>query len=134
MKLEYKLGKIEIDKEKLWYFGKDPNDSPHKFLVTGNGKAIYAYVAPSGHIKIVKKNGLESAAVLGGGSVYLNREGDLILNNLSHIYGAVPSNVACELAKLIQKELKKIGLKGKKALINPKKDLSRRWEQYGYEQ
>ena len=70
---------------------------------------------------------------MGGGSIYVNREGDLVLNHLSYIYGAVPNNIACKFAKLIQKELKKLGLKGIKVIVNPKKDLSSRWSEYGYQ-
>ncbi|SRR3989338_7628944 len=131
--LEYKLGKIEIDMEKFRYFGEDPGESQHKFLVVGNGGTIYAYIAPVGHVKIVKNNSLENGRVLGGGSIYVNREGDLVLNHLSYIYGAVPNNIACKFAKLIQKELKKLGLKGIKVIVNPKKDLSSRWSEYGYQ-
>jgi len=132
-KLEYKIGNIEIDKEKLEFFGKDPSESKHKFLVVGQGTGLIAYMGPKGHVKIVKQNKIESVRVLGGGSVYLNKNGDLVLDHLSYIYGAVPDKVACEFAKLIQKELKKSGLKIKKTIVKPKGDLNERWLLYGFD-
>ena len=105
-KLEYKIGNIEIDKEKLEFFGKDPSESKHKFLVVGQGTGLIAYMGPKGHVKIVKQNKIESVRVLGGGSVYLNKNGDLVLDHLSYIYGAVPDKVACEFAKTPKDRLK----------------------------
>jgi hypothetical protein len=131
-RLEFRLGNRELDREKFEYCGNDPADSYHKCLVVGNGVALYAFVAPGGHIKIIKKNKIETARVLGGGSIYLNREGHLVLDHLSYMYGAVPSKVACEFAKLIQEELKKMSLKGEKAIVNTKGDLKEKWTQYGF--
>ncbi len=132
-KLEYKLGNVEIEKPKLTYLGNDPKEVVHRFLVVGNGTTIYGYVAPLGHIGIVKNNKLEDTRVLGGRKIYLDKNGDLVFSGLSLKYGSVPNVVTDKLAKLIQGELKKIGVDWNKVVLKPEGDIKEhKWALYGF--
>ena len=133
VKLEYKLGNVEIDRKKLEYLGEDPKEAVHAFLVVGNGNSIYGYVAPSGHIQIIKSNKLEDPRVLGGRRLYLDKDGNLVFGGLSLKYGSVPNEVTDKFAKLIQREFKKIGVDWNKLVLKPEGDIKEhKWALYGF--
>lgn len=132
-KLRIILDKITVDKDRLKYLGKNSSDAAHKVLLVGNGASICGYAAPTGHVRIVKNNKLDSTRILGGFNFYINAEENLVFEGCSLLYGGVPKQIADRFARLIQKELKKLGINGKDLVVNPKIDLSHKWLHYGFE-
>lgn len=131
-KIKYSLENIAVDESKLVYQGKDSKNAVHKAIIVGNGIELNGYAAPTGHVRIVRNNGLSKSNILGGFNFYLNNDLYLVLAGLSNFYGGVPKPVADQFAKLIQRALKKKEIKNKGILIDIVSELSPRWNQYGY--
>ncbi len=118
--LEYKIGELEINPDKLRFDGPIPYYSSHKFVVELVNDIASIYVAEGErHMYIALKFGLDESHLVGGGSLYLDREGRLVLNDYSGDYGAIPKAVAKRFAELIIPELKKIGIEVDEIEVNP---------------
>ena len=110
MKLEYKIGKVEIESSDDSFL-----EESHKFLVQLSGNCVSIYVAPSrkdNHIQLAKKFGLDKKEIVGGGFIYVDAYGtysnNLILQGPSH-YNTIPEKAALKFGKLILTKLKKDG-------------------------
>jgi hypothetical protein len=137
MALTCKLGGLVVNINKIRFTGTDPyHDAPHKFVTPAQAQKgtveIYAAEALE-HLDIVDNFRL-IGAIVGGGSLYINGEGRLVLGEYSKMFGAIPREIAKEFGNLLipalqeQYELTFTGL-----LVNPSPEqLSSFWKGQGY--
>jgi hypothetical protein len=113
--LECKIGGLRnINPEKLkiaaW------NEDYH-FVVDGIDNIVSIYVADTnncgfaGHNEVAAKFGILEEKLVGGGYLFLDDRGKLVLFNFCYGIGGIPKRVALEFAELLALELNKQGIR-----------------------
>jgi len=134
MVLECKLGNLKVDKETLEFTGEDSYQAFHKFVTQSCENSIIIHVAPvTRHIDVVNKFRL-TGIIVGGGSLYANISGQLVIGDFSGNYGAIPKEIAGKFGNLILPALQKqYGLTFSGLIVNPlAEQLSGFWKDLGY--
>jgi hypothetical protein len=135
--LEYRIGGLKIDPKHLKYEGIDPYDAGHKFdpyeayhkfVVEAKDSIVSIYVIEAHcHYSIVLKQKVDENKLVGGGSFYLDKDGQLVLDNYSDDYGAIPKKAALRFAELILPqivpELGKSGIQLHGIIADPNENL-----------
>jgi len=110
VELEYRVGGLKINPKALYFAGFDSYDAEHLFVIGVNDNAVSIYVAEAErHASVPQKFSL-SDYIVGGGSCYTNHQKELVLDDYSGNYGAIPKNVAQKFGELMLPELKKLGI------------------------
>ena len=148
--LEYKIGKLEMNPEKIgfrrWEVMLDlgdrkkygllhaPDDS-HLFVVEALENLASIYVASKRyHERVVEQFGLNEKHIVGGGGCYINPQRELVLDEYSGDYGAIPKEAAQRFAELILPELQKLGVEISGIAVNPNEfDLRSFWREKGFD-
>ena len=120
--LEYRIGGIHVNPDRLRFEGSDPYGASHKFIVEALDNIASIYVAQGSRHKHVAERFKVSGREVGGGSCYLNGENQLVLDDFSGDYGAIPKEVAQRFAELMLPELEKLGVEVKGIAVNPMED------------
>lgn len=111
MALEYRIGELKITDEHLIFEGEIPYYAEHKFLVEFRESAVFIYVAQGNdHRFVCNLFNLPEKRLVGGGSVYLNANRRLVIDDYSGSYKAIPKESAERFASLIVNELTKKGI------------------------
>jgi len=131
--LKYKIGGLDINRSRLRFYGSDPRYAPHKFVVETDGNTISIYVSHAENDADITARFNLNSKMVGGGSLYINGAGELVLNDFSGKYGAVPREVAERFAGLIIPELEKMGINVSGIYVNPDKFLNPYWEEFGFD-
>lgn len=116
--LEYKIGYFDPDDTIIT---KDKEDVvlTHRFVIEKNGSVVLIYVdKASSYSGITKKFGLDEDKIVGGGSLYLNRNNEIVLDDICIEYGT-PSKKAAELFAL--QLIGELLVNGIKSSTDPKK-------------
>jgi hypothetical protein len=117
--LEYRIGGMDINPERLIFEGNDPHDAFHKFITDALDNVVSTYVAQAHrHAHVSQKYNVRGPKV-GGGSCYVNRENQLVLDDCSDLYLAIPKEVAQKFAELMLPELSKQGVEVSGIVANP---------------
>jgi hypothetical protein len=104
--LEFGIGKIKLNHELIRYEGSSPYQANHKFLVEAIGSKVLIYsCVASRHRDVASFFSLRGRDIVGGGSLYINRNSLLTLDDFSQDYGRIPSKAAMKFAELIYPEL-----------------------------
>lgn len=112
--LEYKIGGLNIDPNRIYFEENNPYLSAHKFIVLVNSGIASIYVSKANeHREIVYHFNLDKTKIYGGGDIYLDYSNNLALTAFSAKFNAIPKEVAQKFAELLIPELKK-----KKLIIN----------------
>lgn len=132
-KLEYKIGRLNISLGNLLFTGTKPYEAGHKFVVESLKDTVLIYVTKATtHRSVADYFNLEELKV-GGGSFYLNTERDLVLNDFSSEYNAIPKEAAQKFAELIVPQLEKLGVEVRGIAVDPKEiDAHWFWEEKGF--
>ena len=136
--LEYRIGGLD---DPDFFCKEDPKS--HRFIVEAVDKKVSIYVsvdmgahddvAARFNIPIKREVGEDNCNIVGGGYCYLNSEGQLVLDDYSYDYGAIPKNVALKFAELMIPELKKSEIEVNGVAVNPYQgSLNRFWRDLGF--
>lgn len=118
--LEFRIGGVEINPDELRFDGFDPYKAKHKFVVECIDRNVALYVARAiSHFQVADKFQLNEERLVGGGSCYINGNGQLVLNDYSGSYEAIPQNVAQSFAELLVPELQKQGIQTTGVVVDP---------------
>ena len=110
--LEYRIGELKIDTEKLKFTGEDAQETLHKFVVQAADKTASIYVAPAGgHVHVAQHFELDETNIVGGGVLYMDRNERFVLGGYSGKYKAIPRKAAEIFAELILPRLEEQGIK-----------------------
>ncbi|MBI2631759.1 hypothetical protein HYW75_02040 [Candidatus Pacearchaeota archaeon] len=108
-------------------------EAEHKFVVEAKNTLLSIYVAPGGHSYVAGRFELDRDRLVGGGSCYLDKEDNLILNDYSNNFGAIPKVVAQRFAELLIPEVNKLGLEVKAISVNQNEGkLNYYWKERGF--
>ena len=131
MALEYKVGKLNIDVKRFKHSKTDTLS--HGYIVESKGEELYIHVSSnftgvSSHKNIATDFSILEEDIVGGGSIYVDSKGYLILDDLCTSYDSVPKGVAENLAKalLFDLSVKGIDVEGIKA-NPPQFCINKRW-------
>lgn len=132
--LEYTIGGLNVNPNSLRFAGNDPHDASHKFVAEALDHVVSIYVAEEKrHMHIAGRFGIREERLVGGGSCYLNGDGQLVLNDCSGDYHGIPKEAARRFAELMIPELKKLGVEAKGIVVNPHNaDLHSFWRENGF--
>jgi len=135
--LEYRIGGIEINRDRINFNGEDPYEAAHKFVVAFTDNQVALYIAGARrHFQVADKfklGDLGDLTFVGGGSCYIDKNGNLILNDYSGDYKAIPKEVAQTLAELLVPELQKQGIEVKGIVADPLlSKLNQFWKDRGF--
>jgi len=122
--LEYRIGGLKINPNELFFNGNDPYDATHLFVTRALDSYVEIYVAKAEtHFQVVNIFNLNEMKdnIIGGGSFYLNGNNELVLNDYSGAYDAIPKKSAQGFAELILPEIEKLGIKIKGIAVDPNK-------------
>jgi hypothetical protein len=118
--LEYRIGALKIDPNHLKYDGIDhydadhwfdPYEAHHKFVVEAKDATVSIYIIEAhSHHWIVLQQKLDEDALVGGGSIYLDTVGRLVISDYSDDYRSIPKSAAQKFAQLLLPELEKQGI------------------------
>ncbi|MFH1072277.1 MAG: hypothetical protein V1743_02510 [Nanoarchaeota archaeon] len=117
--LEYRIGGMDIKPDRLRFEGLDSYEARHKFVVEARGNEVAIYVTQGRSHKNVTERFDILENKVGGGSCYLNGENQLVLDDFSGVYKAIPKEVAQRFAELILPELEKLGVEVNGIAVNP---------------
>jgi hypothetical protein len=134
--LKYTLGGLDINPAKfvlseveekfrlegLKKIGKNYRPiSKHIFVVGKEENVASIYVSSEGcrHSHVARKFNLLDEKLIGGGNCYMLRRGELVLDDFSGDYLAIPKSVAQAFAELIKPEVTKMGLEVVGIIANP---------------
>lgn len=131
--LEYRIGGMDVHPHSLRFEGSNPHNAWYKFVAEAEDNVVSIYVAGGfNHDDIVKKFGVKGQKV-GGGSCYLNGENQLVLDDFSSYYDAIPKEVAQRFAELILPELEKLGIKVDGIAVDPMEStMNSYWREKGF--
>ena len=118
--LEYRIGRMDIDPGRLKFEDSDPYEAIHKFVVEALDRVLSIYITRRSRHKYVAEEFKVRGQIVGGGSCYLNSKNQLVLDDFSGDYEAIPKEVAQRFAELMLPELEKIGVEVKGIAVNPK--------------
>lgn len=122
--IEYRIGGLDINPKAFKFEGKDPYGAGHLFVVEALDNILSIYVAETyRHYRVVKRFGLDESKIVGGGSCYLNKDEQLVLNDYSGDYNAITKESAQIFAELIIMELAKFDIQVKGIFVDP--DISK---------
>ena len=135
--LEYRLGGIDINVNLLSETTQSSSYPNHKFVTEILGNIVSLYVAHIDgnhlssryrfkHKDVVDKWNLDSNNIVGGGSLYIHK-GELVLDDYSFDYYAIPKEVALIFGDMISLELEKLGIKTTGVVVNPEEVFKRFW-------
>ncbi|MEK6873918.1 MAG: hypothetical protein AABW91_03660 [Nanoarchaeota archaeon] len=113
LNLEYKIGGLKINPNKLPFNGSDPYDASHHFVTRALDSYVEIYVAEAEtHFQVVNIFNLNEMKdnIAGGGSFYLNENNELVLDDYSGDYDAISKKAAQSFAELILPEIEKLGV------------------------
>ena len=100
---------MEIDVNKLMLGNSDSLDSSHKFVVekkaAGDSTSVEIYVFKGGHPGVAIHFGLKDDDVIGGGSLYIDDDGNLVLGSYSRNYLGIPRDAKKRFGDLVAKKL-----------------------------
>lgn len=117
--LEYKIGRLEIDPERMRFEGPDPYYASHLFVVGESDDSASIYVSQAErHAGVARQFDLNDN-IVGGGSCYTNPQKELVLNDYSGDYDAIPREAAQRFAELMQPELREMGVEVEGIAVNP---------------
>lgn len=110
--LTYKVGKLKINAS-TFKCSKTDRVS-HGYVVEFKGNEMYIHVSSvftgaSSHKNIAVDCGVPENDIVGGGSIYINSENYLVLDDLCEPYGTVPTETAKRLAKALLFDLNTMG-------------------------
>lgn len=95
--------------DKLLLNDSNPYNSSHKFVVEkkdeGDSTLVGIYVFKGGHPGVVIHFGLKDEGVIGGGSLYMDRNGNLVLGGYSRNYFGIPRDAEKRFGDLIAQRL-----------------------------
>jgi hypothetical protein len=110
MPLRYVIGTLEIDPSSIVFTGKDVyHEAAHKFVVErreDDEVAIFACPA-KGHQAVAEyfREDLNVKNLVGGGSLYVDADGAVVVGSYSGTYGFLPNEACAAFAAIIQEEL-----------------------------
>jgi hypothetical protein len=131
--LEYRIGGMDIDPGMLKYVGADPYNANHKFVAKALDNAVLIYVAQGRRHKHIAGIFNVIVNLVGGGSCYLNDKNQLVLDDYSGDYDAIPKDAAQKFAELMLPELQKLGVEISGIAVNPRESkLNHFWRQKGF--
>jgi hypothetical protein len=131
--LEYRIGGIDINLDRIRFSGIDLYDAYHKFVVqTVNNQAEIYVACANRHYKVADKFKL-TEEIVGGGSCYIDKSEKLVLNDYSGDYKAIPKEAAQKFLELLVPELQKQGIQTNGAVADPKlSKLNEFWKNRGF--
>ncbi len=134
--LEYRIGELDISPTLIKFNGPErlSHDADYKFVVEAINNSISIYVrGGGGHSYVAGQFGIQKDRIVGGGSCYLDRENNLVLNNYSTNYGSIPKVVAQRFAELMLPEVQKLGVEVRGIAVNPKEsEIHSYWREKGF--
>ena len=132
--LEYRIGGVYIYRDELRFNGSDPYNAGHKFVVAALDNVVSIYVAMERRHAFVLKYFEDSwdKKIVGGGSFYLNSKNQLVLDDFSQDYKAIPEKAAQIFAKLMLPKLEELGFEVKGIAVNPNKNINPYWIDQGF--
>jgi len=110
----YQIGDMDLDPSNI-RFVPSPSctnayDARHKFVVSCSDGAATVYVSYGSHTDVVKRFGLDRRTIASGGSLYVDSEQNLTLNDFSDRFGRVPRIVRQRLVDILAQELRTRGI------------------------
>ena len=118
--LEYKLGTIDINPQKIYFIGDDPYYASHLFVVDAHDNIVSIHVQSTyRHLKIVQKNHLDVTTIVGGGSCYVNPEHQLFVGDYSGDYGAISKDAALRFGELLAMTCRELKIPVKGLMAEP---------------
>ncbi len=128
-KLEYKIGKLDIDPRYKNFI------KPHKFIVGASDNTLSIYIADETyHKNIVEKFKIQFP--VGGGILHsTGRERLLVLDDSSASYGPIPRQATKKFLEVLSPTLKELGFQvGEvRALTNDKCPINSYWKEKGFD-
>jgi hypothetical protein len=138
--VNYKIGGLKINKDRLELSGSDSYKASHKFVAEGEDRTVSIFVAEGKkHPDTIFEFNLDEEKLVGGGSLYLDKEKRLVLSDYSGCYGTIPKEAAQNFVELIAKELEKEGITINGVVASPKLPvlgmvmMRRYWKNLGFE-
>ncbi len=119
--VEYRIGGIDVNRKKMRFYGHNPSEAYHRFAVVAQDGTASIYVGRKE--SIADRFNLAQARRVGGGSVYIDDQERLVLDDFCGYSGAVPADVAQAFAELLMPELARRKIKPKGVSVNPEKLL-----------
>ena len=131
--LEYRIGGMDVNPDRLRFEGFDSYHASHKFVAEALDNAVSIYVSQQKrHAQVVEHFGVRGQTV-GGGSCYLNGENQLVLDDFSGDYDAIPKEIAQRFAELMLPELEKLGVEVEGIAVNPmESSMNSYWRDQGF--
>ena len=132
--LEYRIGGVAINPNRIKFNGSDPYDADHKFIVQIIDSQVLIYVAPANrHFQVAHKFNLDDKNLIGGGSCFIDAGEQLVLDDYSGDYMAIPREAAKTFAELLVPELLGQGIQTKGVIADPLlSKLHKFWIEKGY--
>lgn len=133
--LEFKIGILNINPNRLLFEESNPYKAAHKFVVEKQDNNVIAiYVGQKlCHAEVANQFKLQKNRIVGAGSFYLDYENKLVLNDSSSIYDAIPKEIAQKFAELIVPELEKHHVKVNGIAVKPEEHLMHQyWRDLGF--
>lgn len=107
----YELGEVDIDRAKLVLLTNRAYSASHKFVVQAQDDFARLYVCKGfGHNQVKEHFSLDSSTLVGGGSCYLDRQSQLVLDDYSASFGVIPQSAAEEFVKLLSERFTAEGI------------------------
>ena len=128
------MGGLNINPSRLRFDDSDTYNASHKFVVEALDTAVSIYVAEvEKHMHVAGRFNIPNKRLVGGGSCYLNGEEQLVLNDYSGGYRAIPKEAAQRFAELIVPKLRKLGVEIKGIAVDPSEwNLHSFWREKGF--
>lgn len=133
-RLNYKLGFIKVNPKTI----KTDIDKPiirnpsHRFIVTFEKETLFLHVAETDkHKRFITMFSINQDTIVGGGSVYLDTHNNLVLQDFSGDYGAIPHDIALIFADKLKQELTKKGIITQETAIRVFGELEDFWAEQG---
>ena len=135
--LEFRIGSIDkMDLDCLERTPINPYSAYHKFIVTEENGVYDMYVAEHD-----THNGVYDAydightrdkfQIVGGGSVYIDKNKNLCVGSHSGLYGAIPKKVAEIFGIKLKEKLK--GVEINEVIANPTGFINKHWKNVNYQ-
>jgi len=138
--LNYRIGCLKINKDRLRFSGPSPYLACHKHVVLGHEDSASIFVAEGmSHREVASQFDLDETRLVGGGSLYLDNEERLVIDDCSMKYGTIPWEAAKKFGELVLAELEKGGISATRVWADPtgvNRGLRERymfWEDLGFE-
>ena len=114
---KYQIGEMDLDPDRIRFtprqFDSDAYGALHKFVVACSNGTATLYVSYGNHLNVAKRFELDHSIIAGGGSLYIDSEETLTLNDTSSNFGRAPRLVRQKLLDILAAELKARGIEVK---------------------